>query len=169
MRTDDAMLSQLVFGNTAVASINAVSLALYCTDIVNLRFQIRQAEYTVVGWNLNSDPDGRIIAPTPGSSSTNQQELAAVRQLKRQLQQLVTARHKGVNLDGSAIVLNGLQLNTLFGPSSPGGRVPEQPAASDAWWLQWEAHQPPLNGVFTAPNAPQLWDANNPFTPIPIP
>ena len=74
--------------------------------------------------------DGTSTRTRTGGSSRRHPEVPQLtsknsppsRQLKRQLQQLVTARHKGVNLDGSAIVLNGLQLNTLFGPSSPGTR-----------------------------------------------
>ena len=103
----------------------------------------------------------------PRAPSVDQQALADVRQMKRQLQQLVAARVNGLNLDGSPITLNGKHLNTLFGAASPGGRIPEQPVPSNTWWLQWEAHQPafaltppPIIGVrevaFSAV-APQLW------------
>jgi predicted acylesterase/phospholipase RssA len=169
MRTDDTMLAQLVFGNTLATSVNAISEALYTTNIVQLRTQIWETEYQVVEWNNVVDADGTVETPTP-STTVYVGGLSAVRQLKRELQQLVTARTQGVNLtNGSPIVLNGIQLNTLFGASSPGGRIPEQPTLPDTWWLQWEAHQPPLNAVFTSPATPELWDASNPFTPIPIP
>jgi hypothetical protein len=180
MRTDDVMFAQLVYGDTTPVSVNAISGALHTTDIVSLRYQIWCREQDVVGWQVIQDPDLTVNPPTaPAIPSVDQQALADVRQMKKQLQQKVAARVNGTKYDGSPITLNGKQLNTLFGAASPGGLIPEQPIPANTWWLQYEAHQPgiypgsvfppipPRQDDFSAV-APPLWDSNTPFTPLPL-
>jgi len=180
MRTDDVMLAQFVYGDTTPGSINAISAELHTTDITNQRYQIWVREHAVVGWTLNMEPDETVQTPTaPATPTVDQKAFADVRQMKKQLQQLVAARVNGVDLNGSPIILNGKPLITLFGASSPGGRIPEQPIPANTWWLQWEAHQlgidpgsaiPPISPheVAFSAVAPQLWDNDTPFTPLPL-